>query len=549
MRSTRRSPWKAAALGAVVLTSIAIPTHMSAGEAAAQTVTPGQVTQQINASLDRVAARTGIGVDPTIRAELIANAQLFSGNFCFNPAPGETDHCVATLGTPNVLDGILAELLQEMVKLTPGVRSLADRLAGARGQGMGVVGWPSTMENRAAVIAVPATLRAEMLYRHSATGPQPLGRGLRLILVTPGRVTVTVNGADAKPVGFSAAPELRQQVALASASAGTVIGRAEVPDIWCNPPRALTYEGPLAVFNWWRSRYAESEEVRSANLRPFVTQSALDIRIVDEAGGSCGSNCSLTIGLSFARAIALWRSGCDRCGGNAFVTIRVAGHVWIDSRAADRLRRVAADSLAADRLDLSKKIPGEMQTQSIAMPFAISAVRADYADLSGDPMLLAALCRLPSDAAPWTDGAQALSCPNGSGASGPLRPSLIIRNADTACGAAIDYLACGLPGGNIQLALEGTRYRFAGPSGAVTLGDASAELKIDGLSVVVHEVGHWFGIPHTVPARGGLPDLMSETFDPRHACVSYGDMVMINNAADNRWPYAITGKMGLRRPR
>jgi hypothetical protein len=121
----------------------------------------------------------------------------------------------------------------------------------------------------------------------------------------------------------------------------------------------------------------------------------------------------------------------------------------------------------------------------------------------------------------------------------------------TACGPAEDFIACGLPGLGIELAVDGSRFDIPSPDGARRLEhNAGADVApIDIRLVVLHEVGHWFGVPHSdVAGARGIVDIMGATYGDGKLCVSGQGMAMLNNASDTRWPYRVTQGNGLRRP-
>lgn len=520
-------------------------------EAAAQApaMSLERARSEVRDSFARSASRLGIAADPAVVEDWANNATIFAGNGCFGSPP--KDNCAATLGTPAVLDRITAAMLSEIGTARPAeIETLASRLATAVGVEIERAGWPRSVPNEIAVVEIPPELQHSAVSVRTATGLRPAGANARLLLLLPGRSLVVFTGAGPvfeKTVNAAA----RSRAALGSAAPSrSDIGRIDPPRVSCADEPTIKFEGPYAYYNWGRVKFAESEAIRVSNLAPFAGQYAVDIGIFEEVAGTCRADCVLALGTAFAQSIAVWRSGCARCGSNALASIKVGDHVWLDARAAARLRRSASGTLTAGSLDLQRASADEMQTSEFSgAVFGAPMVRVSYEQLNSDPALSRALCAAPKDAGPWIAGAQQLACPGGTGVGGPLRPRLTLKTASTSCGPAADFLACGKPEGSVELALEGSNYVFDGPAGPLSLGGSAGGEKMAGFPVILHELGHWFGVPHPDSAGGNILDLMSSTWDPARACVSTATLLMMNNAADLRWGYRVTGNQGLRRGR
>lgn len=511
-----------------------------------------QVEGQVRASIRRVANRTGILVDPLVAKALTQNALIFSGNFCYDPQPGERGNCPATLGTPPVLDQIVTAYLTEMVQRRPAeIETLASRLAKAVGDDISRAGWPSTEPNEVGVVIVPATLRNSPIALQGASGPTALGSGAHYLLVRPGRHTLIFgSGASLtrQTVAISALGRVALQGYPSAASAvlsSTAIGRVDAPNLNCRDEPQPQYSGPLAFFNWGRASYAENEAVRRSNLTPFASQPAVEIRVTEETAGTCNRSCLTGLSIAFARAIAVWRGGCERCGGNMLAVIKIGRNVWLDIRAADRLRALAAGRISNTDLDLSRPLASEIQRTFAGQR---GAATVSYDQVDNDSALTTQVCSSDSLPTPWFAPLQAALCRPGNASFGPLRPTLALKNNGTSCGAAEDFIACGLPGGGIELTLAGSRYAIPLPDGSRTALGASNGEEIRLSSVLVHEVGHWFGVPHSEAAGpAAYLDVMSQTYDSHRTCLSGASKIMLNNAADKRWTYAARNVMGLRR--
>lgn len=512
---------------------------------------PEAVRAQIRASIRRVSAQTGILVDPLIAQGIAQNALIFSRNLCFPPPAGEREICAATIGTPSVIDRIMTTYLIEMATRRPAdIETLASRLGKAVDVDIGDAGWPHTEPNEVGVIVLPATARTMPVAMQNASGPIALGSNGKLVLVRPGRHTFVFGSGEAAARSTVSVAALQRVLTQGmSALVGNAVGRVDAPNIDCTQQKAFQYVGPLSMYNWGRGSIVEAAATRRANLSPFAMQPAIDIHITQQTVGTCDSRCASGLSIAFARAIAVWRGGCERCGGNMLAVIRVGQRVWLDVRAADRLRAVAAGRLTAADLDLSKPISSEIQRVFASNTGAASV---SYDQIDGDQALTATVCALPGTGAPWVAPLKAALCGGGTPATGfgPLRPTLALRDSDTSCGSAATFIACGVPGGGIQVAMAGSRFVISLSDGTrMAIGPADGE-SVSLRTVIIHEVGHWFGIPHSETAgTNAVLDLMSETYDPNHLCLTAASKVMLNNAADRRWTYAARDMMGLRRGR
>lgn len=515
---------------------------------------PADVKARLTASVARSAGRLGYALDPAITEGIANNAFFFSSNFCASPTgPGHVDNCAATLGAPAVLDRLVSAMLQEMATTRPAeIQTIAGRLANAVGTSMAQAGWPDYMSNQVAVVTLPAELRSTTIALQTAGGPVVLGRNAQLILLSPGSHSLLLTLPDGTRQMRSVQLAALSRTALspvappgASQSAG--LGRIDPPNAACQPVN-LRFEGPYAFFNWGRALIDQDAAARAANLTTFATQRALDIRIFEQPRGLCTGDCLNALSIAFAQAIAVWRSGCDRCTGNSLATIRIGRSVWLDARAVSRLRLLRGNRLPARSLDLTTPVVGEVETQRVNWAFmGPSAALVSYIQVDGDPEISGALCALADNAAPWVGASKTLLCAGGSGVAGPLRPIVMVRSDATSCGPAADFIACAVVGGNVELALEGTRFQFQGTRGPFELGTPGG-FPVNGFQVVLHEVGHWFGLPHVQDvSQAPILDIMSN--DMGGGCISEGSLVMLNNAADRRWQFRVSGNQGLRRPR
>lgn len=100
----------------------------------------------------------------------------------------------------------------------------------------------------------------------------------------------------------------------------------------------------------------------------------------------------------------------------------------------------------------------------------------------------------------------------------------------------------------MELSVDNIRYAVPVTAGKFEFGAGS--ISVDLRHVVLHEVGHWFGVPHVDTVAGGAyKDVMTSVPEDGKPCVSAASLIMLNNATDLRWKYRVLEGGGLRRPR
>jgi len=512
--------------------------------------TADQVRPLVEKALQQVAESDHVLVDPRISAKIVDNVAIFASNFCFPPDSDQgRSNCDRTVNDPQVLTGAVDSFLTEIVSSRPSqLESVGSRLAHALNKDFRDIGWPSQVENSAGVVDLPQSWQSAEISYSEPSGNISLGSSGRVLLLNPGTIELIAHSDPTTDMTQQLAISPRQRISftqtvLANTSA---IGPIE-PDVadFCpiTPSSRITGApgvDPLQRFNWGRATFAESADVRNANDAPFTTQPFLDIRVVNDTDQQCGSDCLLGLGAAFAEAIAVWREGCGRCDANALSVLRLTPTVWVDARIASRLRNRVTGEQATTNLNLGARTVDELQ----------SAPRVEYEQLSGNDELLNTLCSIDSQAAPWVSAAQNFVCD----ASKPLpqaemHPVLTLKSGDTQCGLSKDFIACGLPNQGIELTLNDVRYTIPTAQGQLALSSSASGLVIPIRHVILHEVGHWFGVPHAeVEGRDFTRDIMGQRYGEGQFCVSSESMTMMNNAADLRWPFRAKDNQGLRRP-
>ena len=86
---------------------------------------------------------------------------------------------------------------------------------------------------------------------------------------------------------------------------------------------------------------------------------------------------------------------------------------------------------------------------------------------------------------------------------------------------------------------------------AVTLGRVTLPQKDGDIPlhpVILHEVGHWFGLPHVESDAGadGRDEVMVDFGGADKVCISRAALNMVDSAVDRTWPLRQSGKGALR---
>jgi len=515
-------------------------------------LTPTWLSKTIVESVDRYARKEKLAVDSLVVEHLRKSATIFAGNLCLSKEDWEpSGYCGRTIGNPTVFDKVLHGLLAEYAGLRRAeVRTLAARLADQIGVRIESLGWPAFERVNFGIVSLSPIGRKAQVWVKRAHDVVTLSPGVHQMLAGPGELRLEAGG-NAQPrssfVAIVSPGKISTPVAVAAATPDSQpLGRlAPSLEYLCYDRLPPIRDGALSAFNWGRSTFRETDEVKRENLLTIAKAPLVDIQLIDETG-LCGRVCREGLGVAFANALSIWREGCQRCEPDAFAVIKLGDNLWADAVWYEEFITLPSNKapqphdlvLAGERVSMHRALIGRT---------GISA----YQQVAQDGELAEIVCR-SRHSDPVVDVLRREFCGRASTiANGhSIRPIVRIKADATTCGSSASFLACGLPGAGIEIAWHSASFEIDHPDGPIQVGaETTDSISVNMQKVVLHEVGHWFGIPH--PEDVGLAqykDIMSAVYGDGQPCISGASRAMQNNATDRRWPYRAAGTLGLRVP-
>lgn len=509
-------------------------------------VNSAQLSEAISAAITTVSTTDNILVDPKVTSEIFSDASAFTANFCDR----DTTPCESVL-REEVLTSILSGFFKDLNELPLNIETIASRMAHHEGKSMADAGWPDLRENHISVITLPATLADADISFITATKTVSLGHAGKLLYVQAGTQQLNATFRDGHKVYGTVSVAARSRGAWSETTSREQLLGDNVdpdPDLYCaldakqNPGDPLQ-DPPLGLFNYGRSTIVEDSATRLANVIPAARQPGLDIKITDQTG-RCNTECLNDIAVAFIQAISIWRSGCSRCTGNALVVLRFDDRIWIDSRAASRLRDTSAGDIQNVDYNLSHIKTNELQHYTHAPGYWQSgSFIVGYERIDQSESLKQSLCQLPDTyTIGWISLAKSYLCSNKTPQLMELSPELEITKGWTTCGDTA--IACALPGGKIELT-DNYSYWITDNDATLIFQSEQGTSRFDINAVLLHEVGHWFGLRHPETLGLHYEDIMQGTMSNDVKCVTPQSLVMLNNTTDLRWPYRAKDNQGL----
>ena len=499
-------------------------------------VNPNEVRHAIVRAVAKSTKSRALLIDPRITDQIYANTMLYVGNFCPNPK----ENCAARFGGDSDLDSLVDQHLGDISDLpSKPIKSLAERLAPGE---FHKTGWEPNISVNAGRVEIPLSLQGNPIALGYATELVPIGMGGTAILMAPGSAELIFTVAG-KPQSYQVIVErlhtitLQNVVSSQDVRPGGVL--QPVPSAYCWITEQPPYTGPFALFNSGRMTIAESAESKRSNEAPFTRQTVLPIQVTIEKGVECSEGCKISLASLFAEAIATWRSGCLRCDPNAMTMIATMGTTWLDSRIVQRLNNLSTKPTTS--LDLHRVEEREKEITPVSPLGGGGPGIQTYLDISSDVPTKQRICQLDNDAAPWVVSVKGYLCQRKrSDQKESLRPVVVLKKGKTSCGELA--IACGLPLERVEISLSKYRYELPGHRGEreIVIGIRDSGEVLEMRRIILHEVGHWVGIPHAqIGGKDEYLDVMSDTYGQGESCVSAHSLRMMANAADLRWKYRV----------
>lgn len=275
-----------------------------------------------------------------------------------------------------------------------------------------------------------------------------------------------------------------------------------------------------------------------------ATSPFLQVQINDPAK-ACSSECEQRLENSIIESISVWRGACSRCPRATASIIRVADTYFISEWFDAVVDFASSRNLKLEQIILStfggneSSAPPEMS----AMQLNIDFMRVRYEVLSSEK--LKSICNMFSGVSSgWAKEMQAALCGRSLDAKAVLTVSLVV--GDTPCGNQDEVVACANTEKYVQLSARG--FSFTDSQGKQIFG--SGDRSADTVQVLLHEVGHWFGVPHAQGNKDerGRTNIMEDSYNPSGQCFRFENLKMLESAVDQRSEFRAKSCQGLKYP-
>jgi hypothetical protein len=163
---------------------------MSTACAYAQPMSRSETFGIVQEALRRIAKEQHVGVDPQVAEKLVADMNVFAGNFCWSEGHAFDAACDRIRINPDISTKIIGDYLADVIGDDELVESVASRFAKSIGSSVTLTGWPETIRSEIGVFNVLEDLRTARFRLQTATGLVNIGDHLNTILFNPGTYTL-----------------------------------------------------------------------------------------------------------------------------------------------------------------------------------------------------------------------------------------------------------------------------------------------------------------------------------------------------------------------
>ncbi len=426
---------------------------------------------------------------------------------------------------PAVRALIEEDLRETFIQKKQPITVLAARLSNAIGVDWRRSGYSTIAPNMMSCAHLAADYRSSTAVLIDGTGAHEISPGQALCLRAGSYEVVVASKQVELTLEFRPGLESPKTTTARLGSSSDVYGSEIIPPIerLCTPgPRSLT---PLTQVIPLR------DSVLIETPKAFSTAASATLAVQDPAG-LCNAKCRLAIRTALVQSIALWKIGCSRCSFSNLLLISFDGMTYVNSRMLQDIESMVA---------AKHPLPTRTERRPLGNPGASFA----YARLDRSSERMAALCKtsLPEPYAQLCGGTRS--------ASDTINLVLELSNSSEACGTTT-AIACATPDGVVKL--RTFDHAFLVSSGTavekekvnttihpIVFGHGAQQFDL--LTVLLHELGHFFGLPHL--PDGGSRDVMSRTYRDVRRCISSDDYSMLNQSIDTRWAFRLNGCAGL----
>jgi hypothetical protein len=233
--------------------------------------------------------------------------------------------------------------------------------------------------------------------------------------------------------------------------------------------------------------------------RQGAAVSATELHLAIKVPASvCPEACQRALRTGVLDAIAFWRAACSRCAPTHLAVVKVDGDAYVDEQIAFPMGAGGGVSYVMfGRRALTRFVHAPAPARLGTMP--------GRRDGGGGP----------SPAAQADD---------------VITMSLVVGKDSGSCGGGKEVIACAVAGKSVEL--NSADYTFTVEETRV-LGDGPARVSL--LLVLIHEVGHWFGMPHVDDLRTPRDDrhaIMETGYVGAGQCITTGELKLLDEVTD-----------------
>jgi hypothetical protein len=297
---------------------------------------------------------------------------------------------------------------------------------------------------------------------------------------------------------------------LALALVGVVISEVSSAGAQTRGRGAAETGGDFLCFKSAGPRAGMSVSSRSAQSIPFAARSILQVTVNSSA--SVDSTMLSTIASQIAESMVLWRRACPQCIVGNVSLLKINDTLYVDSYLAGYLRSADLNNISigppptdlgspTGRLEppapRSTTFPYDVVLSILSAHLTARVPLIQYEPIQRTDKAFNNLCSVNIAKLPTLlhDVRIGLGCPsdpvNDSDASAKL--ALYFINGFTSCGKNIEIIGCSAD--ELVVELNARDYTFVAHSTNDPIYGRGSR-KVDLLHVILHEFGHWIGLPH-----------------------------------------------------